>query len=84
MFPNISSRTKKNSAYISFDKQVSRNKYHDTFIAKQEEHKVEANGYNAKFDLTRKRTKVALFDPAAKSKLIQSVNLTIGTKKFDR
>ena len=55
MFPNISSRNKKNDAYLSFDKQVSRNKYHDTFIQKQEEHKVSANVYNANFELTRSR-----------------------------
>ena len=49
LLPEISTKNKINSCNLSFDKQLSREQYHEAFIRKMEEHKVDANAYNAKF-----------------------------------
>ena len=48
---------------MSFDKQLSREKYHQVFVRKQEDHKVPSNTYDVNHSLTRERVKAPLFDP---------------------
>ena len=65
---------------MQFDKQVSREQYHEAFIQKMEEHKVPSNTYNAKFSQTRQRAKVTSLGPdsyASRNRMLhQSVNIT--------
>ena len=49
LLPSISTKNKITSCHMSFDKQLSREQYHEAFIKKMEEHKVDANTYNANF-----------------------------------
>ena len=78
-FPSISSRTKNLSCNLAFDKQVSRSSYHKAFIQKQEEHKVDANAYSPRYELTRKRQKnVTLNRSRHQSRLVQSVDIPSG------
>ena len=83
VFPAISSKHRVPPCNFNFDKQVSRTKYHQAFIQKQEDHKVDANAYNINLSLTRERSKVAILDPdaeqirkmKAQARLMQSVQL---------
>ena len=55
LLPKISTKNKINSCNLAFDKQVSREAYHEVYVKKQEDHKVDANVYNVSYALTRER-----------------------------
>lgn len=74
---------------MAFEKQVSREQYHEAFIKKQEDHKVDANVYNAQFSQTRERAKIAILGPESvketrnKRQMQQSVNVLVDRSAYD-